>query len=86
MRPVRAALPTATDRFYPDFIAELNDGRVLVVEYKGAERAENVENREKRNIGDRLAEVSDGRVIFWWAMDADSGNLTGELTELVALQ
>jgi type III restriction enzyme len=77
-------LPTATDRFYPDFIAELNDGRVLVVEYKGADRAENAENREKRNIGERLAEISDGRVLFWWAMDAESGNLTGELTELVS--
>ena len=25
-------LPTSTDRFYPDFVAELNDGRLLVVE------------------------------------------------------
>ena len=76
-------LPTATDRFYPDFIAELTDGRVLVVEYKGADRAENQENREKRNIGNRLAEVSDGRVLFWWAQDAPSGNLSSELTQLV---
>ena len=29
-------LPTATDRFYPDFVAQLEDGRLLVVEYKGA--------------------------------------------------
>ena len=79
-------LPTATDRFYPDFIAELNDRRVLVVEYKGADRAENAENREKRNIGERLAEVSGGRLLFWWAEDAESGNLTSELTELVARQ
>jgi hypothetical protein len=28
-------LPTSTDRFYPDFIAELTDGRMLVLEYKG---------------------------------------------------
>ena len=77
-------LPTATDRFYPDFIAELNDGRVLVVEYKGADRAENTENREKRNIGTRLAEVSEGRVLFWWAENAASGNLSSELTQLVA--
>jgi type III restriction enzyme len=56
---------------------------VLVVEYKGADRAENAENREKRNIGERLAEVSDGRVLFWWAQDAESGTLTSELTALV---
>ena len=56
---------------------------MLVVEYKGADRAENQENREKRNIGNRLAEVSDGRVLFWWAKDAPSGNLSSELTRLV---
>ncbi|WP_246450542.1 hypothetical protein [Sphingomonas rhizophila] len=28
-------LPTSTDRFYPDFVAELIDGRMLVLEYKG---------------------------------------------------
>jgi len=28
-------LHTATDKFYPDFVALLKDGRVLVVEYKG---------------------------------------------------
>ena len=28
-------LQTSSDKFYPDFVALLNDGRVLVVEYKG---------------------------------------------------
>ncbi len=28
-------LPTSSDYFYPDFVAELTDGRVLVVECKG---------------------------------------------------
>lgn len=28
-------LPTSSDYFYPDFVARLTDGRVLVVEYKG---------------------------------------------------
>jgi hypothetical protein len=27
-----------TDRFYPDFVCELIDGRFLVVEYKGFDR------------------------------------------------
>ena len=27
-------LPTSTDKFYPDFVAMLKDGRILVVEYK----------------------------------------------------
>ena len=30
------SLQTATDRFYPDFICKLEDGRVLAVEYKNS--------------------------------------------------
>jgi type III restriction enzyme len=59
-------LPTSSDRFYPDFIAELEDGRIVVIEYKGADRTDNEDSREKRNIGARLEEVSYGRVIFLW--------------------
>ena len=46
-------LPTATDKFYPDFIAQLNDGRLMVIEYKGALLAgEGVDDtNEKRAIG-----------------------------------
>lgn len=44
-------LPTSTDRFYPDFVAELLDGRLLVVEYKGAHLYGNADSREKRDIG-----------------------------------
>ena len=76
-------LPTSTDRFYPDFVAELTDRRVLVVEYKGSHIADGPDSAEKHNIGNRLAEVSDGEVLFWWAQDAESGNLTSELTALV---
>ena len=38
-------LPTATDKFYPDFVAQLTDGRLFVVEYKGAHIAEGVRYR-----------------------------------------
>lgn len=61
------ALPTATDLFYPDYVAELTDGRKLIVEYKGADRTDNADSREKRNIGARLQEVSSGSVVFLWA-------------------
>jgi len=61
------ALPTATDLFYPDFVAELTDGRKLIVEYKGADRTDNLDSREKRNIGARLQEVSGGDIVFLWA-------------------
>jgi type III restriction enzyme len=76
-------LPTSTDRFYPDFVSELKDGRLLVIEYKGSDRTDNADSREKRNIGNRLAEVSEGRVLFWWAEDAPAGNLSSELTRVI---
>ena len=50
-------LPTATDKFYPDFVARLKDGRLVVVEYKGAHHCRRVGyGREKhhwRTLGKR---------------------------------
>ena len=57
-------LPTATDKFYPDFVALLKDGRLLVVEYKGAHIAEGSDTAEKRTIGALWEQESDGRCLF----------------------
>jgi type III restriction enzyme len=57
-------LPTSTDRFYPDFVAELVDGRILVVEYKGAHLLTADDAREKRDIGLVWAAASHGRCCF----------------------
>lgn len=57
------SLPTSTDRFHPDFVAELMDGRVLVVEYKGADRL-NADTAEKNTIGLHWAARSGGRCQF----------------------
>ena len=45
-------LPTATDWFYPDFVAELSDGRLLVVEHKGKGFATNDDSLEKKAVGE----------------------------------
>lgn len=64
-QPERAFwLPTSTDRFYPDFVAELKDGRFFVVEYKGADRYSNDDSREKRDIGAVWAAASNGHCVF----------------------
>src|SRR5690606_10142462 len=55
------SLPTSTDAFYPDFVAFLRDGRVLVVEYKGWAYFTNEDSREKRDIGSVWATASKGR-------------------------
>ena len=57
-------LPTATDSFYPDFVAELVDGRLLVVEYKGDGYARNDDSREKRLVGERWAQTTDQRFVM----------------------
>lgn len=60
-------LPTATDYFYPDFVAELVDGRVLVVEYKGEPYKTNDDSRQKRQVGDQWANSSNGKCLFLFA-------------------
>lgn len=72
-------LPTSTDRFYPDFVAELTDGRRLVLEYKGAHLANDPDTLEKANIGARLAEVSTGDVVFWMAERSNAADFAARL-------
>jgi len=57
-------LPTSTDKFYPDFVAQLKDGRILVVEYKGEDRWSNNDSKEKRLIGEVWEKLSSGRCLF----------------------
>ncbi len=64
-------LPTSTDYFYPDFVAELVDGRVLAVEYKGDPYKTNDDSREKRQVGDRWEQSSGGRCLFLFAVERD---------------
>lgn len=65
-------LPTSTDRFYPDFVAELEDGKVFVVEYKGKVYVTNDDSQEKRNLGELWEEKSNGKALFLMAEKQDS--------------
>lgn len=64
-------LPTASDYFYPDFVAELADGRILVVEYKGTPFKTNDDSREKRQVGEQWERASDGRCLFLFGVKKD---------------
>jgi type III restriction enzyme len=57
-------LQTSSDKFYPDFIAELNDGRIFVIEYKGGDRITNDDSKEKNNLGKAWADRSGGKCLF----------------------
>ncbi len=62
--PASFWLPTARGRFYPDFVALLEDGRLLVVEYKGSHIAEGSDTAEKRTVGELWERRSDGTCLF----------------------
>jgi len=55
-------LQTSTDWFYPDFVCELEDGRVLVVEYKGEHLY--ADAQEKRSVGAVWESRSGGKCLF----------------------
>jgi len=57
-------LQTSTDKFYPDFVMLLKDGRILVVEFKGEHLWSNDDSKEKRAVGDLWADRSNGRCLF----------------------
>ncbi|MGN6369845.1 MAG: DEAD/DEAH box helicase [Phycisphaerae bacterium] len=59
-------LPTSDDKFYPDFVALLTNGRYLAAEYKGAHLApgESRDTDEKLAIGQLWDARSNGACIF----------------------
>ena len=71
-------LQTSSDKFYPDFLAELNDGRILVIEYKGGDRITNDDSKEKNNLGKAWADRSNGKCLFLMV-----GNLEFEKIDLI---
>jgi len=61
-------LQTSKDWFYPDFLVQLNDGRVLVVEYKGGYLYDAADAEEKRMVGEVWASRSNGKCLFYYAL------------------
>ncbi len=57
-------LQTSTDKFYPDFVCELTNGKYLIVEYKGEHLWSNADSEEKRMIGNKWEELSKGKCLF----------------------
>ncbi|MDC4567457.1 DEAD/DEAH box helicase family protein [Acinetobacter baumannii] len=55
-------LQKGNGRFYPDFICKLPNGKILIVEYKGADKWEAA--KDDRQIGDLWASLSEGQCEF----------------------
>lgn len=57
-------IQTSTDKFYPDFVAKLKNGKLLAVEYKGLDRATTDDTKEKERLGKLWEERSGGQCLF----------------------
>ena len=64
--PCGFALPTSRGRFFADFVAELVDGRVALLEFKGAHLVNDPYEIEKSQVGKLWAHTSGGRAVFGW--------------------
>lgn len=76
-------LPTSTDKFYPDFVAQLNDGRLFVIEYKGA-HLNNDDTKEKKLIGHAWAEKSNNLFLMVWKKDPEGRNMNQQIENILA--
>ncbi len=77
-------LPTSTDKFYPDFVAMLKDGRILVVEYKGKHLIDSADTKEKLAIGKLWESKSAGKGLFLMAEKVkDGSNVAEQINALV---
>ncbi len=83
--PASFWLPTAAGKFYPDFVAQLGDGRLLVAEYKGARDIKSDDTREKRTIGELWERRSDGHGLFIIVEKSKDGkNMRAQLADKIA--
>ena len=83
--PYSFRLPLSSRFFYPDFVAELTDGRILVVEYKGADRESTDDSREKRHVGRVWEAHSHGRGVFLFGLleDDQGRNIAQQIEDAV---
>lgn len=57
-------IQTSTDKFYPDFVCKLKNGKNLVVEYKAASYGDKEDSAEKEKLGQLWAARSKGACLF----------------------
>jgi len=77
--PLAFSLPTTTDRFYPDFVCRLNDGRYLVVEYKGQVYMTNDDSQEKNAIGELWEKRSGGTCLYFMASNRQYDSIRNKI-------
>ncbi|EGF92751.1 type III restriction enzyme, res subunit [Asticcacaulis biprosthecium C19] len=77
-------LPLAGGRTYPDFVAKLKDGRLLIIEYKGEHLV--ADSTEKRAIGQLWQQSSGGNGVYVLAeKERDGMNVKQQIAQAIAL-
>lgn len=79
-------LPTATGRTYPDFVAKLKDGRLLVIEYKGGDRVSNNDSKHKKQMGELWAKASGGKCVYLMAVPPREAGMSLQQQMLAAIK
>lgn len=80
-RPPSFWLQTSTDRFYPDFVCRLRDGRILIVEGKGEHLWTNKDSEEKRDLGALWEARSGGAGLFVMPKGKDFGAIRAKVAQ-----
>jgi type III restriction enzyme len=78
------SLPLSPGRFFPDFLAELYDGRIAIVEYKGGYLARGPDELHKKDVGEMWEARSGGKCVFVWVVDRDWATLEERLAAIPA--
>jgi type III restriction enzyme len=73
------SLPLSPGRYFPDFVAELRDGRTALIEYKNSRLGSHAAELHKKAVGDLWAGRSNGTAVFSWVVDRDWVRLENEL-------
>lgn len=76
------SLPLSPGKFFPDFLVELNDGRIVIVEYKGPHIAHDPKELHKDDVGKLWAARSDGKCVFVRVVDKDWTKLEQALNKI----
>lgn len=74
-------LPKSPGKFFPDFIVELLDGTLVLVEYKMGKMSQDREEIHKRATGELWARRSGGKCRFGWVVNKDWEELMRVLKE-----
>ena len=85
--PNAFSLPRAKGRHFPDFVAELKDGRTLAVEYKGQRGITDPREIESLNVGKLWEKVSGDRAIYCRVeRELDDRDMRSQIQRAIRLQ